>query len=251
MKKKKTLIITLIIVLVIALISALLYFYQKKYGEANKWYFQYRDYMYIAKSATEGYTDEELESFEKEYNVTFTNGKQLKLNDEDVYYFNFIGVRETESNIYYTPYALYQLQFKTSDIPAKKIIGRTAETPYEVVISNHYADVIMYHTNISETYEEFLQNHSTFIFDDQEYKIVGIIGYDTSKYQKLKGVATQEEYNLEEDYIRDVRKYYSAVYVTESFFENLSSNITIQNGRAYYKVNNLKDFYKFYFAMKK
>lgn len=160
-----------------------------------------------------------------------------------------LKIENTDGNILYTALGgTFDANIIVSDnikeVVDEEIIGRIPTNSNEILISNYVADLITiggittYESNGNseftdnklfkpKNYEELLNSNKTFYFGSKgKVKIVGIINYDLSKYDKLKNKkyeadkTSQEDLNLQSDLIKHLNKF-GNIYVTTDFFNAL------------------------------
>lgn len=129
----------------------------------------------------------------------------------------------------------------------EKVIGRKPQTTNEIVISNYVADLIIegginVYEKVKENefgvsylfkpqnYQELLNSNYTFYFGSKgKVKIVGIIDYDLSKYESLKGkkddyrTTSKEENDLTTNMRKVIQNIYGKIYVLPGFMNNLET----------------------------
>lgn len=136
-----------------------------------------------------------------------------------------------------------------------KLIGRKPVAKNEIVISNIIAD-LMIENGIQidnsnkiftpKSYEEILDSKKTYLFGNGgKIKIVGIIDYDTSKYEdviekfKNNDDTTDEDHILYQEYNAKLNNIYSKVYALEGFVENLDiKNELPLDSNTYYELSS-------------
>ncbi|MEG2283121.1 MAG: ABC transporter ATP-binding protein, partial [Bacilli bacterium] len=125
------------------------------------------------------------------------------------------------------------------------VIGKKPTANNEIVISNYIADLIIdkgitVYENIvnnefgvsnlfkPKNYEELINSNHTFYFGSVgKAKIVGLVNYDLSKYQCLKGKKydadniSEEEVKLSRELTREIQNIYNKIYVNNDFISNL------------------------------
>ena len=168
-----------------------------------------------------------------ELNSRFSLYDLLHISNDDIDY-----------SLYYRD---FNINFITTDdvnkIVDEKIIGRNAKTADEMVISNFLADnIIKYGVNVHEVtsnkkdkhyfkpqnYEDIINSNYTFYMGDQnKVKIVGIVSYDLSKYEKLKALngytqMTSQDDDLYNKLLDKIDDTYNHIFVTEDFIKNLT-----------------------------
>ena len=118
------------------------------------------------------------------------------------------------------------------------IIGKKPSDDNEIMISNVLANIII--TSGIETtngefqpsnYEEIINNKNFYYFGNNKIKIVGIIDYDLSKFDKIKEITWEdlnnnyEKYgNIYDEFSLKTRNIYNKVYVNKNFISNLRRN---------------------------
>ena len=118
------------------------------------------------------------------------------------------------------------------------IIGKKTSDDNEMMISNVLANIII--TSGIETsngdfypsnYEEIINNENFYYFGNSKIKIVGIIDYDLSKFDKIKEITWEdlnnnyEKYgNIYDEFSLKTRNVYNKVYVNKNFISNLRRN---------------------------
>ena len=118
------------------------------------------------------------------------------------------------------------------------IIGKKPSDDNEMMISNVLANIII--TSGIETtngefqpsnYEEIINNENFYYFGNNKIKIVGIIDYDLSKFNKIKEITWEdlnnnyEKYgNIYDEFSLKTRNVYNKVYVNKNFISNLRRN---------------------------
>lgn len=145
------------------------------------------------------------------------------------------------------------------ELISEKIIGRFPEKENEILISNYLADIMIiaglttyenefYYPN---NYDDILNQSNTYYFGDSgSVKIVGIINYDLSDYEKLKKCyyLNQDDgcdKNLKSKLVEMTRNNLNKVYVLPRFINSHSLNINgqLDQSNYSYKVinNNITD----------
>ncbi len=124
---------------------------------------------------------------------------------------------------------------KDSNLP---IIGNYPKKTNEIIISNYFADLIMtygiyeYGTeNLyrPSSYEQLIKDKKKISFGNSAVIISGIVNYDLTKYQVLKGkyaTKTSDEalYKIFNEHSLNVFNIYNKVFVTNEFIDLLTKN---------------------------
>lgn len=178
------------------------------------------------------------------------------VNNGNSMYIADLGVKydHDQTNMYYSLYSA-NLQFveldKKEDFIKEEIIGRFANATDEIVISNYLADYIIYYgITTSEknalglpldyqpkTYEEIVNCNKLFNLGNlKKIKIVGIINYNLSEYQELKGLkyekANRQQFNLSSSLTNENNLLYSQIFTKKGFISeinNIQNNVVSDN----------------------
>lgn len=165
----------------------------------------------------------------------------------------------------------------TSDVKQilnEEIIGKSTLTENEIIISNKVADMILekgieVHETVTEnefkisnifepkTYEEIINTNYTYYFGEiGKVKIVGIISYDETNYNKnniVNKIYASKDFitSVETNEIEELKSYYSGdfsienvkpsdenIYINQAI---LNKEIEYFNGSEWVKTNTLKD----------
>lgn len=125
------------------------------------------------------------------------------------------------------------------DLPTNKLIGKYPSADDEIIISNYLADLIIsngiyeYDNNQifkPKNYDNIISSNKYFNFGKyNKVKIVGIIEYDVSKFQPLKGLyqksniknITSSDLKLNSELSLYTENIYNRVYVNSQFIRNV------------------------------
>lgn len=144
------------------------------------------------------------------------------------------------------------------DVITEDIYGREPTTDNEIVISNYIADLIIsngieiYNENNADrnifkpkNYEELIITNNSFYFGNlTNIKIVGIIQFDLTKYELLKGKKYDDlkksEYNLPSDLNQKSQTIYNKIFVNNGFISkyNVSNTNTLSSNNLYEITSN-------------
>ncbi len=160
--------------------------------------------------------------------------------------YNLLHINNTDidGSLYYRDFNINFIACDDANkIVDETIIGRNAKEKNEIVISNFVADnIIKYGINVYEVtsnkdnkhyfkpqnYDDIINSNYTFYMGDQnKVKIVGIVSYDLSKYEKLKALnsyaqMTSQDDNLYNKLMDEIEDTYNHIFVTEDFIKNLT-----------------------------
>ncbi len=136
----------------------------------------------------------------------------------------------------------------------EELIGKIPQNNDEIIISNHFANLIMSIGIIPygeenyyypSSYEEIISSNKYYYFGNcNKIKIVGIINYDLSEYDQLKNISwgeyNEKYYHLGDDLSYRTQNIYNKIFVNKDFIVNLNleNNIEQDSDYKYVAVNN-------------
>ena len=194
-------------------------------------------------------TKEDINKINNDVNIKGNNVYKI---EKDKYVYKDIYELLNIRHDYGIAYDAYSYQSDNVDIIniddkvlfSEKIIGNIPTKSNEILISNYVADLILEYGIKTlkngiisndyykfDSYESLISENSYFVFDNKNVKISGIINYDLSKYEILKGKKWDElnndEINLGDELIRKAKNIYSKVYVNQKFVDTFINNSEI------------------------
>lgn len=156
--------------------------------------------------------------------------------------FNDLAAEEKDLYSFYAPDVKIIETNSSEDLPRNNLVGHYPLNNDEIVISNYLANLIVsngiYKYNSDEIFKP--ENINELINSDvyvnfgsyNKVKIVGIINYDISKYDSLKGLyqkgdsekITESDLKLSFELQLNVNNLYNRIYVKSGFINNIDSS---------------------------